>query len=98
MMKWDVRGCLESNLWLSVDKTMKIFIINKKYILELLVNIVTAVIEVISGNKAFVPVSKKSATCQLSHVLYCETLRKLNKVGHSVQKAWNADIRCSAPP
>jgi hypothetical protein len=30
--------------------------------------------------------------------VYYETLKKLCRAGHSEQKAWNADIRCSAPP
>jgi hypothetical protein len=29
--------------------------------------------------------------------VYCKTLKKLHKVGHSVSKAWNADALCSAP-
>jgi hypothetical protein len=42
------------------------------------------------------PVSKKSAACELSHILYCKTLRKLRRAIQN--KMWNADIRCSAPP
>jgi hypothetical protein len=30
--------------------------------------------------------------------VYCKTLKKLHRAGHSEQNAWNADIRCSAPP
>jgi hypothetical protein len=29
---------------------------------------------------------------------YCRTLKKLRRAGHSEQKAFNADIQCSAPP
>jgi hypothetical protein len=29
---------------------------------------------------------------------YCKTLKKKIVGGHSDQKAWNADIQCSAPP
>jgi hypothetical protein len=51
------------------------------YILKLLLSIVTAGIEalVISGNKFCISMSKKSATCELSHVLYCETLKGLRR-------------------
>jgi hypothetical protein len=35
------------------------------------------------------PVSKKSAACELSHVLSYETLKTAK--GHSEQKEWNAD-------
>jgi hypothetical protein len=46
------------------------------------------------------PVSKKSATCELSHVLFCKILKKKKKTvkGQSEQKVLNADIWCSAPP
>jgi hypothetical protein len=30
--------------------------------------------------------------------VYCETIKKLHRAGHSKQKAWNDDIKCSAPP
>jgi hypothetical protein len=30
--------------------------------------------------------------------MYCKTLRKLHRAGHLEQKAWNANIWCSAPP
>jgi hypothetical protein len=30
--------------------------------------------------------------------VYCETQKKLHMDGHSEQKAWNADIQCSASP
>jgi hypothetical protein len=30
--------------------------------------------------------------------VYCETLKQLNRASHSEQKAWNADIWCSALP
>jgi hypothetical protein len=30
--------------------------------------------------------------------IYCETLKKLSRAGHSEQKAWNAYIRCNASP
>jgi hypothetical protein len=41
------------------------------YILKLILNVVTAGIEalVVPGNKFCMPVSKKSAACELSHVL-----------------------------
>jgi hypothetical protein len=29
---------------------------------------------------------------------YCDTLKKLRRDGHSEQKSWKADVRCSAPP
>jgi hypothetical protein len=53
----------------------------KSYILKILLNIVAAEIEafVVSGYKFFVPMSKKSAACKLSQVLYCETLKKLRR-------------------
>jgi hypothetical protein len=47
------------------------------YILKLLLNTVTTGIEaLVLGNKFFMPVTKKSAACELSHILYCETLKK----------------------
>jgi hypothetical protein len=30
--------------------------------------------------------------------VYCKSLKILRRAGHSEGKAWNADIRCSAPP
>jgi hypothetical protein len=41
------------------------------HILKLLLNVATAGIEalIVSGKKFCLPVSKKSATCELSHVL-----------------------------
>jgi hypothetical protein len=66
---------LESNLWRAVNKTSnekkKYLYTKNTYILKLLLNVVTAGIEalVASGNKFCMPVSKKSAACELSHVL-----------------------------
>jgi hypothetical protein len=60
------------------NKTILLY--TKKYIFKLLLNVVTTGIEgLVSGNKFRMPVSKKSATCELSHVLYCETIEKLHR-------------------
>jgi hypothetical protein len=47
------------------------------YILKLLLKAITAGVEaaVVSGNMFCVSMSKKSATCKLSHVLYCEIIK-----------------------
>jgi hypothetical protein len=63
----------ESNLRWSVNKTSNEkmnYYVKNTYILKLLLNLVTAGIEaLVSGNKFCMPVSKKSAACELSHVL-----------------------------
>jgi hypothetical protein len=68
-------GYSESNLQWAVNKTSNdkkiIMYQTNTYILKLLLNVVNAGIQalVISGNKFCVPVSKKSAARELSHVL-----------------------------
>jgi hypothetical protein len=73
----DFKGYSENKLQSVVNKTSKggktfYFTQKNMYILKVLLNIVTTGIEalVISGGISFcMPVSKKSAACELSHVL-----------------------------
>lgn len=46
------------------------------YVLRLLLSIVTAGIEALASGNEFSCAYVKSATYELSHVLYCETLKK----------------------
>jgi hypothetical protein len=70
------KGYSESNLRWAVNKTSNkttknVLHTKNLHILKLLLNVVTAGIEalVVLGNKFCEPVSKKSDTCELSHVL-----------------------------
>jgi hypothetical protein len=69
---------------LLTNSNENIVLYTKKYIFKLLLNVVTTGIEgLVMGNKFCTPVSKKSATCEFSHVLYCKTLEKLHRAIHN---------------
>jgi hypothetical protein len=65
---------------LLTKQAMRKKFIYKKYILGLLLNIVTTeLIHSYIGISFCKPVSKKSAACEHSYVLYCKTLKELHR-------------------